>query len=194
MTLKVTDDHGLSNVANTHLIVSIDGDDVPTAVDNCPLVANHDQADSDQDGIGDLCDETPGIELPEENREYYQCLIKKHFHPETDCQHLIPDFKPPTPPAQPTQNTTPTSTTTSDHFTKNSTTKSPTTVTAPAQTKPKNSDTPTAPDTPTALKRATKALEQVKPQTTDPKWLWISLPVILASLFGGYLIIQKRHR
>lgn len=193
MTLKVTDDHGLSNVANTHLIISIDGDDVPTAVDNCPLVANHDQADSDQDGIGDLCDETPGIELPEENREYYQCLIKKHFHPETDCQHLTPDFKPPTPPAQPNQNTTPTSTTTSDHFTKNSTTKSPTTVTAPAQTKPENSDTPTTPDAPAVLKRATKTLEQIKPRTTDPKWLWISLPVILASLFGGYLIIQKRH-
>lgn len=34
-----------------------DGDGVPDANDNCPKVANADQADIDDDGIGDVCDE-----------------------------------------------------------------------------------------------------------------------------------------
>ena len=33
-----------------------DGDDVSDAMDNCPLVANGDQADTDEDGFGDACD------------------------------------------------------------------------------------------------------------------------------------------
>lgn len=33
-----------------------DGDGVPGDVDNCPAVANADQADSDHDGVGDLCE------------------------------------------------------------------------------------------------------------------------------------------
>jgi hypothetical protein len=33
-----------------------DGDGVPDALDNCPLVANHDQADANGDGRGDRCD------------------------------------------------------------------------------------------------------------------------------------------
>jgi YVTN family beta-propeller protein len=33
-----------------------DGDGVPDDADNCPLVANPDQADRDGDGIGDVCD------------------------------------------------------------------------------------------------------------------------------------------
>jgi len=33
-----------------------DGDGVPDSRDNCPLVANADQADFDGDGIGDVCD------------------------------------------------------------------------------------------------------------------------------------------
>ena len=36
-----------------------DDDDIPDTEDNCPLVANHDQADSDGDGVGDVCDLTP---------------------------------------------------------------------------------------------------------------------------------------
>jgi hypothetical protein len=33
-----------------------DGDGVPDQLDNCPTVANADQTDTDQDGVGDACD------------------------------------------------------------------------------------------------------------------------------------------
>ena len=36
-----------------------DGDGIPNDQDNCPEAANPDQADSDGDGVGDVCDETP---------------------------------------------------------------------------------------------------------------------------------------
>ncbi len=36
-----------------------DGDGVPEATDNCPSVANADQADTDGDGLGDACDPCP---------------------------------------------------------------------------------------------------------------------------------------
>jgi MYXO-CTERM domain-containing protein len=37
--------------------VDSDGDSVVDGLDNCPTVANADQADTDDDGIGDLCDD-----------------------------------------------------------------------------------------------------------------------------------------
>ena len=41
-----------------------DGDGVEDGADNCPDVANADQADSDCDGIGDACDEPEGCACP----------------------------------------------------------------------------------------------------------------------------------
>jgi hypothetical protein len=38
-------------------VKDMDGDNVPDDNDNCPLVANPDQADMDSDSIGDLCDD-----------------------------------------------------------------------------------------------------------------------------------------
>src|SRR5439155_925861 len=41
-----------------------DGDGIPNAMDNCPSVANPDQADRDMDGKGDACDACPDSPNP----------------------------------------------------------------------------------------------------------------------------------
>ncbi len=48
------------------LPVDTDGDGVNNDVDNCPDVANPDQADSDGDGIGDACDNCPTVYNPDQ--------------------------------------------------------------------------------------------------------------------------------
>jgi hypothetical protein len=43
-----------------------DGDGVGDACDNCPAVGNADQRDRDQDGVGDACDNCPGTPNPDQ--------------------------------------------------------------------------------------------------------------------------------
>lgn len=38
----------------------IDTDGIPSSADNCPSTCNINQSDADDDGIGDVCDDTPG--------------------------------------------------------------------------------------------------------------------------------------
>ena len=44
------------SVPGVQCVVDTDGDGVDDARDNCPTVANGDQTDTDNDGIGDACD------------------------------------------------------------------------------------------------------------------------------------------
>jgi hypothetical protein len=47
-------------------LVDTDGDGVPDCLDNCPTVANPDQADADGDGVGDACDNCVHIPNPDQ--------------------------------------------------------------------------------------------------------------------------------
>lgn len=55
-----------STCASSDPLTSDDGDDdcAPNGLDNCPLLANPDQRDSDYDLAGDLCDPTPCTDDP----------------------------------------------------------------------------------------------------------------------------------
>jgi hypothetical protein len=53
----------VTTVDSTGCAIDGDGDGVPDGCDNCPLVANPDQADSDDNGVGDVC-EMPGRAQP----------------------------------------------------------------------------------------------------------------------------------
>lgn len=58
--IKITDSNGNTGYGSTHLDVTDDGDSIPASIDNCPAIANQNQADFDSDGIGDDCDDDIG--------------------------------------------------------------------------------------------------------------------------------------
>jgi len=43
------------------VVHDVDNDEIGSDIDNCPEVYNPLQIDTDEDGVGDLCDSTPGI-------------------------------------------------------------------------------------------------------------------------------------
>ena len=47
----------------SHTTQDADGDGVPDLCDNCPQIANADQADTDHDGVGDACDDRSCVNL-----------------------------------------------------------------------------------------------------------------------------------
>lgn len=58
--VRITDSNGRVGFGSTQLDVTDDGDTVPLEADNCPLVANLNQIDADNDGKGDDCDDDIG--------------------------------------------------------------------------------------------------------------------------------------
>jgi len=44
----------------------VDGDGVEDDADNCPAMANANQADADGDGVGDACDNCPAVANPDQ--------------------------------------------------------------------------------------------------------------------------------
>src|SRR5205823_445770 len=55
-TLEATPELTEAELRDEAQSVDSDNDGTPNATDNCPAVANADQADGDRDGIGDSCD------------------------------------------------------------------------------------------------------------------------------------------
>jgi hypothetical protein len=56
----ITDDQGLGTILNDDVAPGdVDQDGVPDTIDNCPTVFNPDQADENDNGIGDACEPQP---------------------------------------------------------------------------------------------------------------------------------------
>jgi gliding motility-associated-like protein len=55
--ITVTSIYGSANIPITlNIVLDLDGDGILDNVDNCPLISNPSQIDTDRDGLGDICD------------------------------------------------------------------------------------------------------------------------------------------
>jgi slime mold repeat-containing protein/PKD domain-containing protein/subtilase family protein/thrombospondin type 3 repeat protein len=66
------DNFGVEDPSPASLTVTVlppdqDGDGVPDSTDNCPNLANANQADEDHDGVGDVCDNCPAVANPNQS-------------------------------------------------------------------------------------------------------------------------------
>ena len=60
VVLRITNGSGRHGLGTAYVNISTDGDGIPSELDNCPEVSNHDQSDYDGDGVGDACDGSAG--------------------------------------------------------------------------------------------------------------------------------------
>lgn len=66
-----------------------DGDGIDDTIDNCPLVANPDQVDSDNNGIGDVCDQTcPPATYINDTRQLHLPRVEITSYTDVDGQSL----------------------------------------------------------------------------------------------------------
>jgi hypothetical protein len=69
VTSKATGTLSMTLEEALEISTDVDDDTVPDIIDNCPLVANTDQADTDQDGVGDVCADFVNARIEVKNPE-----------------------------------------------------------------------------------------------------------------------------